>query len=326
MKNIVKNRNFGLIIGIGAILLLAWILVPQFFKPSTLVSTIRNNCVFAFLACAEVLAIMAGNIDLSGPAILAAAGCLTINIHIANPELSIVVLVLIAIVFGLAIGAINGFLVMYLGMVPMIATLATTYILRGTAFYLTSQGITYYAAFFQEEYRKIGIPKTLGIHNVIWCAIVVFVITGILINRNTIGRRLLAIGTNRESARISGINVQMIGTIGYMISGAICGLAGVCWGANYTSVDSYCADGYEMTAICICLLGGAGDGEARISGLVLSTVLIAFMSAFISMLPGMSTWSDGIKGIMIVLAIALNAWTHKSTQKKELQERERRMA
>lgn len=327
MKNVLKNRNLGLIVGIIIMLIAAWFLTPQFYGMSTFASMIRNNCVYAFLAVSEMLIIMSGAIDLSGPSVLAFTACATTLLYRNIPGIPMLVLVLIAVLMGICCGALSGLVTFYFDVQPMIATLGTSYIIRGITYFMTGKGQQMLPNYYTEEFKRIATGKILGLYNIIWVTVLILILAGIFLNYMQQARRMLAIGSNRESAQVAGINVRLTGLKGFMIAGGICGLAGIMYAANYAMCLYSSAEGFEMTAIATCILGGAAitGGEARISGNILAILLMTIITVFISMLPGLSIWSDAIQGSIIIAAVLLNIFMARSSEMNELKERGQRM-
>ena len=108
-----------------------------------------------------------------------------------------------------------------------------------------------------------------------------------------------------------------------MISGALCGLAGMLYTANYAMGFYGMAEGYEMQAIAICILGGVNinGGRGKVSGVVIGFLMMSVITYFIGLLPGLSVWQDAIKGGIIIIAVLINVFTARSAEKAALKER-----
>ncbi len=322
MKSILKNRNIGLIIGLLVMLGLSGIFTPKLFDTTTLISMLRNNSIYVFLAVAEMLVIISGAIDLSGPSVLALSGCVCTILQVQYPEVPVLCWVVVALAIGLVAGVLNGFVVHYLKITPLIATLGTSYIIRGIAYFI-SDGNWWMPHQFTDEFSAFTTGKFLGVYNILWMALIVIVLAVVFAGHSTLGRRLYAVGSNKESAEIAGINVKLTALKGYMIAGGLCGLAGLMYVSNYAACNYSIASGYEMTAIVICMLGGVAitGGSGRVSGVFLAVLLMALINSFISMLPGLSIWQDAIQGFIIVVAVLLNVFIAKNERKQDLAER-----
>lgn len=205
----------------------------------------------------------------------------------------------------------------------MIATLGSQYVIRGCAF-LVSNGAYIFPHQVSESFQSIATGKLLGFQAILWYAVVVMILAAIFLGRTMLGRHVYAIGSNMESARIAGLNTGRISITAYMISGFLAAFAGVMYIANFATVNYQAANGYEMTAIAISILGGASvtGGKGQVSGLVLSVMMIAVINSFLSMLPGMNLWSDAIQGLIILVAVVLNKSLAQREHLQELKEQE----
>lgn len=324
MKKLLKSRNTGLIVVLIILLVIAWFVTPGMFTVKSFINMLQNNTIYALLAIAEMVVILTGGIDISIASMLAFVGITSTALASANPGVPGIVWVLFSIVLGALCGALNGFLIGYLHMVPMICTLGTMYIFRGLAF-VVSSGQWWFAAQYEElnGYRVFAINTILGLPVILWITIILFVVIGLFLGYTSAGRRIYAIGTSRESAEVAGIKEAKVTFYSFTICGAITGLAGMLYTANYAIGYYGMADGFEMTAIAICVLGGVSitGGKGRMDGVAIGAVIMSVVTYFISMIPGMSVWQKALQGSIIIVAVAINYFTGVSAKKQALKER-----
>lgn len=322
MKKILNSRNTGLLLGFAVLLVVAAVLTPSMFSVNSIMSMLQNNAVYALLAAGMMIVVITGGIDLSVASTMSLAGVVCSKLMSENRDIPAIVWVLLGITAGALCGAFNGFIVGYLKMVPMIATLGTMYIYRGFAF-LASGGNWWFPHQFTDGYVNYAIGKTAGIANILWITVLVYVLTGIFLNYMAAGRRVYAVGTNRESARVAGIKEPKVTFMAFTICGALAGLAGMLYTANYAICNYGMGDGYEMQAIAICILGGVSitGGRGKIDGVIIGVLMMSVISYFISLLPGLSVWQDAIRGAIILVAVAINIYTVKSSERRVLKER-----
>lgn len=322
IKKITSYRNFGLLVGFAVLLIVAAFLTPSMYSLNSIVNMLRNNAVFGLLAIGMMMVIITGGIDLSVASTLSLSGVACSALMSANPDVPAVVWLLLSLVIGIICGAFNGFLVGYLKMVPLIATLGTMYIYRGFAF-LASGGKWWFPHQFTPGYVSFASGKILGIYGLMWITIIVFVLAGIFLGYTAPGRRIYAIGTNKESAQVAGIKEARVTFMAFVICGALSGLAGMLYTANYSICYYGMGEGYEMTAIAICILGGVSitGGRGRIDGVIIGFLMMSVITYFISLLPGLSVWQDAIQGAIIIIAVAINIFTARSAEKRVLKER-----
>ena len=108
-----------------------------------------------------------------------------------------------------------------------------------------------------------------------------------------------------------------------MICGALSGLAGMLYTANYAIGYYGMAEGFEMTAIAICVLGGVSinGGKGRMDGVAIGVLIMCVVTNFISMIPGMSVWQKALQGGIIIVAVIINYFTERTAEKRALKER-----
>lgn len=322
LSKLTESRNFGLVMVLIVIVIIAAIVTPTLFQPKTFIGMIQNNAVFGILAIAEMLVIITGGIDISIGAILAFVGVCTTRLQADNPTVPSIVWVLVALGLGLLCGLLNGILIGYLHIVPMIATLGTMYIYRGLAF-LVSGGQWWMPHQFTDGYLSWATKKIAGLPGVIWFLIVAVIIFGVFLSFTAPGRRIYAIGTNRESSAIAGIHEPKVMLYSLALCGMMTGLAGMLYTSNYATCVYTIGNGYEMTAIAICVLGGVSitGGRGRMDGVVIAFILMSFITQFISLLPGLSVWSDALQGGIIIGAVGLNFFNIHQADVRALKER-----
>ena len=322
MSKVLRSRNTGLILVLVLLLVVARFLTPGLFSAYMAVNTLQNNSIYALLAVGEFVIILTGGIDISISSQLAFVGIICTKLSCDHPDVPGVVFFLLAIVLGALCGALNGFLVGYLHMVPMICTLGTMYIFRGLAF-VVSGGEWWFAAKYVPSYRWWAIGKVLGLPMLIWWVVIIMILIGLFLGFTAPGRRIYAIGTNRESAAVAGIREANVTFYAYIICGVLAGLAGMLNTANYAIGYYGMGEGFEMTAIAICVLGGTAitGGKGRIDGVAIGVIIMAVINIFISMIPGMSVWQKAFQGAIIIVAVAINYFTERSAAKQALKER-----
>ena len=109
----------------------------------------------------------------------------------------------------------------------------------------------------------------------------------------------------------------------FTICGALAGLSGMLYTANYSICYYGMGEGYEMQAIAICILGGVSitGGRGKIDGVIIGFLMMSVITYFISLLPGLSVWQDAIQGAIIIIAVGINLFTLRSSEKRVLKER-----
>ncbi len=321
-KNLLNSRNTGLVIAFAVLLIIAAFITPSMYSVNSIINMLQNNAVYMLLAVGMSLVIITGGIDLSVASTLGLSGVICSSLMSKYTDLPAFIWVILAILVGAFCGAFNGFIVGYLKMVPMIATLGTMYIYRGFAF-LASGGKWWFPHQFTEGYLKFATGKVFGVYNILWITVFIFIIAGIFLGFTSPGRRIYAIGTNKASAKVAGINESKVTLLAFTLCGALAGLAGMLYTANYAIAYYGMGEGYEMIAIAICILGGVSitGGKGRMDGVVIGALMMSVITYFISLLPGLSVWQSAIQGGIIIVAVAINLFTLLSAKKRVLKER-----
>jgi ribose transport system permease protein/erythritol transport system permease protein len=279
----------------------------------------------AMLALAELVVIVSGRggIDLSVGSIVSLTGMI-FGFAYGEWGWSLAASILLAVVVGALLGAVNGFLVAYLGFPALIATLATYYAYGSLAVVVNNQKPISggdIAAMFSLT-RSVEVPGLSGIVPAVPLGVFTFllptvVVVWLLVNRTTYGRRLFAIGTNDVAATWSGVHVARTRLAAYVAAGVLSGLVAVYLTAQFASARpdaGTSGNGLALPAITIAVLGGVAitGGIGRVSGVVLAALLITWLNA------GILLYFEGNEGtqfqllalgVVLVFAALLNAWT-----------------
>lgn len=279
---------------------------PVFLSVNNLITLLQQITNNMFIALAMTLVIITGGIDLSVGAIVALVGTLSVGL-IINQNVPILLSVLIALLLGATIGAINGFIISKFSLPPFIVTLATMNIARGAA-YLYSGGSS--LRITEEIFNKIGTIRIFGLIPIPIVYMIVFIfIFSILLSKTKFGTGVYAIGGNREAARLSGINTKRIELLVYTLSGFMAAFAGIVLAARMFSGQPSIGEGYEMDAIAASVLGGVSmsGGKGRVSGTVFGALVIGIVSNGLNLLGVSSFWQLVVMGVIILVAVIIDA-------------------
>ncbi len=209
-----------------------------------------------------------------------------------------------ALLAGALLGAINGFLVSYVRMQPMIATLAMMMVAWGTALVL-ADGKTI-SLRSVEGYNQIAIGELIpGVPNAVLILIGLAIIAGILMNKTAVGRYSLAIGSNEEATRISGVNTRRWKMLAYVIGGTFTGISGILMSSRLSAAQPTLGQGYEMYAIAAAVIGGTSlrGGRASIFGAVIGAVTIQTIFNGLTVMGVQDQWQKVVLGLVVLLAV-----------------------
>ncbi|WP_176444668.1 ABC transporter permease [Paenibacillus herberti] len=319
---IAKFRELGLL---GFIILLSigvQLRNPSFLTLENINDMATNTAILGILAVGMMLVIVTRGIDLSIGATLALSGMIAAQTVSAFPEIPPVAVLLIGTVTGLVSGIVIGFLVSKIGILPIIATLGMMNIFRGLTFW-TSGGKWVSAHQMPVDFKAIATGKLFGINNLIVIAIIIYVIAYYFVNHTRTGRQIYAVGSNPDSAVISGINRDKILWLVYSIMGGLSGLAGVLWVSKFASAQGDTASGYELSVIAACVLGGVSiaGGSGKISGIILGSVLLGILNNALPLINISAFWQTGIQGAIILAAVLINAIVKRGVDRNHLMRR-----
>jgi len=269
------------------------------------------------------LVLVTGGIDLSMESVLALTGMVVAMTIKENPHLSPLLMLVLGLALGSLLGAITGLIVAKGKVVPIIATLSMMYVYRGITF-IISGGKWVSAYEMPDSFKEMATGRLLGFSNLITIALLVYLFFYYFVNHTRVGREIYAVGSNREAARIIGINSEFITCLVYIISGALSGLAGVMWVARYASAQNDTASGFVMTIVAACVLGGVSitGGVGTVFGVLLGSVTIGIINNALPMIRVSPFWKMALQGLIILVAAIVNIAITRNAEKSQLRRRE----
>jgi erythritol transport system permease protein len=293
---------------------------PNFMSTANMVIMSKHVALNAFLAIGMTFVIVSGGIDLSVGSIVGlcgmVAGYLVLNgIDVGlgwSLQFNTFEICLLVILVGVAIGALNGFLITQLNVAPFIATLGTLYVARGAAM-LSSDGRTFpnlngNPEYGSDTFRWIGTGDIFGIPFSIALLIVVGCLAGYIAARTPLGRHIYAVGGNERAAGLSGIKVNRTKYFVYIFSGFCAALVGLIISSQLVAAHPATGDTFELNAIAAAVLGGTSmsGGRGRIIGTIIGAFVIGVLSDGLVMMGVSSFWQTVIKGLVIIAAVVID--------------------
>lgn len=316
-------REFGLLLLIIVLALLANLRSGGLFLTyKNIGDMLSETSMLIITAMGMMMVIITGGIDLSIGSTMALAGMVATTVLKHNLDMAPVLVVLIAIVVGVAAGLVNGFLIAYLNILPIIATLGTMNVYRGVT-YLVSGGSWVLQQDMSRGFMNIATGQLLGFRYMVWIALVVAALAYYFLNYARAGRQIYAIGNSMESARVSGIATKRVLVLAYTIMGACAALAGVLYVCKYAAAQGETAMGYEMNVIASCVLGGVAisGGVGKVPGVLLGTILLGMLNNALPLMKISPFWQEALRGVIILISIIINALISRRATKKALERR-----
>lgn len=322
MRNITKFREMGLLIFIVILSVFIQFKNPSFLSLENINDLLTNTAILSILAVGMMMVLLTAGIDLSIGSTLALSGMTAALVVSKNPDVSPILAILIGIAVGTICGMIVGFLISILGVFPIIASLGMMNVFRGLTF-MISGGKWVSAHQMSDSFKNIATSKILGINTLIFIAIVIYILFYYFINYTRTGRQIYAVGSNEASAKISGINTKKTLWLVYTLMGALAGLAGVLWVSKFASAQGDTATGYELNVIAACVLGGVSvaGGYGKVSGLLVGALLLGILNNALPLINVSPFWQNAIQGVIILVAILMNAYVKRRATKENLMRR-----
>ena len=296
---------------VGAIILLLAIIAsrfPAFITPANLASVFNDAAPLILLAIGQMIVILTRCIDLSVAANLALTGMVVAMINVAMPGLPVVVILAISIGFGALLGMLNGVLAWKLAIPPIVVTLGTMTIFRGTIF-LLSDGQWVNSHEFSDPFKAFPRTELLGLPVMSWMAILAVILFSIIMARTTLGRAFYAAGGNPHAAIYAGIDVGRTRFWAFTISGALAGLTGYLWVSRFAVAYVDLAGGFELDVVAACVIGGVAimGGIGTVIGAMLGALFLSIIKNALPVVDISPFWQLAISGGAIIIAVALNA-------------------
>jgi len=273
-----------------------------FWSGTNLTNLLLQMSIIGVVVLAELIVVLTGGIDISVGSALGLAAVIAAGL-LGGP--SIFLGLVVALIVGGIIGSVNGWLIAFRGLEPFIVTLGMLALARGLVYaYGSGIPITPGAA---STYAAIGQTTLLGIPvlAIIWLVAVAAI--AFALNRTVWGRRVYAVGSNKQAARSSGIPVKAVLWSVYILAGLLVGLGGWMFLCRFGSGTPTAGNLMELEAIAAVVIGGArlSGGFGKVFGAVIGTIIFAVIANLLSLLNVSTFLQDAFRGALILVAVAL---------------------
>jgi ribose/xylose/arabinose/galactoside ABC-type transport system permease subunit len=298
-------RSYGLILVLVGITLMFTLIQPAFVSFENIVGILYQVSLIGTMAVCATFVIMTGGIDLSVGPVLAMAGLYTV-FSLNNSEQNLIPALAIGLFTGLVCGLLNGLAVSLFKLPPIIVTLASMSIFRGVA--LLTGGSSVHQVSGPPAFLFIGGGKIAGLPFPIFIFAAVALFMLFLQTRTRFGLNVFAVGENEEAARLCGLPVTRTRLLVYIISGVGAALGGIMLASQVNTAWATYGNGIELDVIAAVVLGGTSlaGGSGSVYRTVIGALLIGEMNNGMSMLNIRIEHQLIAKGVIIILAIALN--------------------
>lgn len=289
---------------------------PSFLSMRNISNNLANASILIVLGIGQTIAIITNGPDLSSGSIMTISGVLA-AILMKNYNLNFVVAIMLALLLGSFLGALNGSMIAYVGIPSFISTYGLQWAVFGFA-YVILKGYVLYD--FNPSFRFIGNGMLFGFLQMTTVVMAVFVVLGVLLLKKTnFGRQCYAVGSNRETAQMSGIDPKKVIMKAFILSGFLSAVTGILYVARMNTVQSDIGSAYLLPVLATVYMGGtsAAGGEGGIVGTVVGALVMTMVTNCLNLLAVPSEWRDAIIGVLIILTVLLDITVKKRMSKRK---------
>lgn len=299
-----RNYSFLLALTLLGLLVLLWaalaLATPNFLTERNIPNLLRQGSMIAILALGQTFVIITAGIDLSVGAI--AGFCTVVIAMLLQAGLPVWLAILITLLVGLAVGIFHAFGITKMGLPPFIITLATLTSLRGIGLLMTN-GAT--ISITNKDFTGFATQDFLGIPSLFWMVILIAIPSYVFLNHTRWGRYIFAVGSNPESARLSGVRVQLIVYLAYSLSATFAAFVGILLATRIGIGNATQADGWELQAIASSVIGGTSlfGAVGSVHGPLIGAFILATINNGANLLNVNSFWQRIITGGLIIVIV-----------------------
>lgn len=310
MKKIISKFQKPLILLV--VMLILTILQPGvFFTLGNFRSILLAISIYGIMVCGTIYTILLGGIDLSVGAIAAMSGAWAVTIIVEHnfSTAGVILGVLVGLLSGILVGIIHGVIVSKFEVPPFLITLASQNIVYGIAQLLTGNKVI--NCLEPACFTFIGGGRLFGIPFSVIIFVIIALISYFLMNKTVFGRKVYAVGGNREASDLSGVSSQKITMIAYSLSGLTAAIAGIVLASMNQQAIAKAAQGYENDVLTAIVVGGTSlmGGEGSLQGAMFGALLVGMINNGLRLMGVPSTYHSVVKGIVIIVAVAVDAYS-----------------
>ncbi|QCT39297.1 ABC transporter permease [Arachnia propionica] len=277
---------------------------PNFAQFGVALDIIQQSAYIGVMALGATFVIATSGIDLSsgtGMTLVAVFAGIFLSGDWMNLPLGGGLMLILLV--GALLGLVNGVNISFLGLPPFIATLAMMMAARGLALVLTNKSTI---SIKNPDYKWLAAGELIpGVANAIPLFIILAIIASVLLNKTLLGRYALAIGSNEEATRLSGVNIKLWKTLVYVVAGIFVALGAILYSARFGFVQPSEGVGFELYVIAAVVIGGTSlaGGRANILGTVVGALIMETLRKGMQMMGVAQEWQLVVTGIVVLIAV-----------------------
>ena len=306
--------------GLVALLIGFSLASPNFMQTANMITILQATSVNGVLAIAATVVIISGGIDLSVGTLMTFCAVIA-GVLLTNSGLPMYIGVPGALLAGIASGALTGFLIAKMEIPPFIATLGMMLVFKGLSLAISGARPIYFndtpgfeeisgGSLIGSFFPAAPIPKGVLI------LFLVAIGTAYILSRTVLGRYTFALGSNEESLRLSGVDIERWKIAVYSLAGGICAVAGILLASRINSAQPAIGQGYELDAIAAVVIGGTSlkGGKGTMLGTIIGALIISVVANGLRILSVPQEWQIVVTGSIIILAVYIDILRRRREQ------------
>ena len=318
-----RQRELSLLVILLAMGVLVAIRAPQVLSASNLTDVTVLASIIAIAAVGEAMVVITRNVDLSVEAVIGLVA-FAVAAVLANRTLDAPAAMAFGVGLGLVLGMINGIVVAGFHVPSIVATLGTLSIYRGIDFLLAG-GKQVTLTELPPGYTAAARSTLVGIPVFVLIALAIVVVCAVVLRQTRFGRSVYAVGSNPEAAGILGIRTGLVTFIVFSVCGLLSGIAGVMWGILFGTINATAATGVTLQVVAAVVVGGVNifGGSGTVVGAALGALFLGFISNALILLRLSQFWLQALYGVVILIAVAVDAVLLRQFQRSATARRRR---
>jgi len=301
-------EQYGVYLTLVILLIISALITPNMFEKETLAVMFRQCAQLGIIAIGQTMVMLVAGLDLSIGGVIVMTSMVVAEVSNGRNEM-IPFAILIALIIGMLIGLANGLLITKRKVPPLVATLVMLFLLQGAQ------------QAFTRGVPSGFVPEALGLVNKSWGFLSIPLLLWIILNglfliilrRTSYGRRIYAVGSNPEAARLNGIPVNFIKISVYVLGSGLAVISGVILTGYVGYVDRFIATGLDLDSIAAAVVGGTSffGGKGQLMGTIAGVMIIQILSTMVVLIGLDIETQFIIKGLVILAAVSLYSLAHK---------------
>ena len=307
-KGLIKWESSLVILLIVEILIFG-LINERFLNPNVLIYSINDFVCISIIALFLTFVIITGGMDISSGSIIGLSS-VTVGLLWKIGGLNIWIAIVITVLVGMLCGILNGLLVAYTGVQPMVVTLGTSMLF--SSFALVVIGISGSSAFegisgFPDEFIQIANGNVIGIPNPVLIFVLLGIIAYVILHKTNFGRYVFLVGINKNAARYTGINDKLVTMITYILTGTSAAIAGIIMTSYLGSSRPELGAELTLPIITAVVLGGTAitGGKGSVLGTAIASLIVGFMNFGLQMSGVSSQYISVGTGLLLVITIGI---------------------